>query len=234
MSELIINSALRALLAFVLVLVVTRIIGKKAISEMTFFNFVVSITLGSLTANFAMGADNTALSAGSAIITLAILVIITDLIHTKSYFFRKLVNSEPVVIVQNGEMVKSNMQKSRMTVNDLTTRLREKNAFNIADVEFAILENDGKLSVLPKSQKQPITPADLQVPTSYKGLTKDIIIDGKIISENLKEVDLDEVWLMDQLKSKNIEKVEDVFFAALDTTGNLYVSKGLVDEENIE
>ena len=227
----IIYSTVRGLVAFILLMIVTRLMGRKAISQMTFFDFVVAITLGSLTANLGMGSNNNATTAATVIITLAVLAIITDYLHTKSFFVRKVVNSEPVVLIQNGEIVKDNMQRCRVSINDLTTMLREKNTFNIADVEFAIMENDGKLTVQPKSQKQPLTPSDMNIPTAYKELTKDIVIDGNIMYENLKDANLNEVWLIDQLKNAGINNVKDVFFAALDTSGNLYISKGIVGRE---
>ena len=102
--------------------------------------------------------------------------------------------------------------------------LREKDAFSITGVEYAVLETDGKLSVLKKSQKQPVTPSDLNIPTSYTGLTKDIIMDGKVMEENLRGANLDRGWLMQKLQAQNYRSEEEVFYAGLDTTGDLYVS----------
>lgn len=94
--------------------------------------------------------------------------------------------------------------------NELTSLLREKNIFNIADVEFAILENEGKLSVLPKLQKQPLTPSDLNITTTYKGLTADVIIDGNIMKENLRSANQNEEWLMNKLNAQGVVNVQDV------------------------
>lgn len=225
------NIALRAIIAYLLLMVVIRSIGRKAISQMTFFDFAVAITLGTLAASVGMGTNTSSSSAAIVMISFAVLAIITGYLHIKGFRFRKLVNSEPVTLIQNGDIVKDNMQRTRTTIDSLNALLREKNVFNIADVEFAIMETDGKLSVLPRSQKQPITPSDLNISTSYKGLTRDIIIDGNIMYENLKDANLDEQWLMNQLNSKGIQNIKDVFFAALDTSGALYVSKGLEGRE---
>ncbi|WP_372998348.1 YetF domain-containing protein [Lutispora sp.] len=219
------NSLLRAILAFLLLMLVARFMGRKAISQMTFFDFAVGITLGSVTANLALGPQSSTASAVTTLIILSILGVLSDYSHIKSFIVRKFVNSEPVVVVANGNIVDENMKKVRFTINDLNTLLREKNTFNIADVEFAVLENDGKLSVLPKSQKQPLTPSDLNIPTSYKGLTKDIIIDGNVMLENLKDVNLNEEWLLSKLGEQGIGNAGEVFYAGLDTSGNIYVSK---------
>jgi len=120
-----------------------------------------------------MDGKSNSVTAPSVMLTIVGLGVVTDYLHTKSFLSRKVANSESLVLIRNGELVKDNMQKGRVTINDLTTMLRQKNAFNIADVEFALLENDGKLSVQPKSQKQPLTPSGLNIPTSYKGLTNE-------------------------------------------------------------
>ncbi|WHH57693.1 DUF421 domain-containing protein [Petroclostridium sp. X23] len=223
--DTVINSMLRAVFAYLLLMVVARLMGRKAIAQMTFFDFAVAITLGSVTANLALGPKASAASATATLITLAALAILTGYIHIKSFKGRKLIDSEPVTVIKNGQIVNENMKKIRFTIDDLTSLLREKNMFNVADVEFAILESDGKISVLPKSQKQPLTPSDLNISTGYKGLTKDLVIDGSIMYENLQDIHLNEQWLRDELEKQNIVDVSEVFYAGLDTSGTLYVSK---------
>nr|WP_233452687.1 YetF domain-containing protein [Caproicibacter fermentans] len=145
--------------------------------------------------------------------------------------FRKAVNSEPLVLIENGQIVEPNLKKSRITLNDLTSLLREKNAFNIADVNNAVLENDGKLSVQLKSGKKPVTPSQLQLHPPEKGLTRDIVIDGVLLSENLEATNLTKEWLYEELKKQGISNLGEVFFAALDSSGSLYVSKGMKGKE---
>jgi len=224
MEQQILNSIFRAAFAYFLVMFLTRIMGRKIISQMTFFDFVVGISLGSATASLAIGPNNSTISAATVLISFAFLTITTGYFHIKSFKGRKLVNSEPVTMIANGKIMEKNMKKIRLSINDLMMLLREKNIFNISDVEFALMETDGKLSVLPKSQKQPITPADLKLPTTYKGLMKDIIIDGQVMYENLQDANLNEQWLYNELLTKGIKQPQEVFYAGLDTAGNLYVS----------
>ncbi len=221
----------RGLVAFLLLLTVTRLVGRKAISQMTFFDFAVAITFGSLTANMAIGGNNSPLTAGIAIVTFGALAIITSVIVLKSRHFRKLVNSEPVIVIAKGELVKENMKKIRLTMEMLNTLLREKNAFNIIDVEYAILENDGKLSVLSKSNKQPVTPADKNIGKPYMGLTVELIIDGAPMYENMRMIGKDEQWIVNELHNMGIQSVKDVFFAAMDSSGKLYISLGITGKE---
>ncbi|NMB97763.1 MAG: DUF421 domain-containing protein, partial [Clostridiaceae bacterium] len=115
--------------------------------------------------------------------------------------------------------------KEMYTINDLLEQLRTANISNIADVEFAILETNGQLSVIQKSQRRPVTAEDLKVSTKYEGLPLDLIVDGRVINKNLNKANLDKAWLKHQLLSKGINKFEDVFFASLDTTGELYIQE---------
>jgi len=221
----ILTAILKTAFAYVLLFTVIRLLGRKAVSQMTFYDLTVIITLGSVTANLAIGRENTVIQVTTILLTLAFLAITTDYLNTKSLWFRKLTNSEPVTAIANGKIIEQNLKKVRFTINQLNSMLREKNIFDIGDVEFAIIENEGQLSVLPKSQKQPLTPADLKIPTAYKGLTSDIIIDGRIMRDNLIINNLDNAWLRNQLKTQGIENPQEVFYAGLDTAGNLYVSK---------
>ncbi|MCX7920521.1 MAG: DUF421 domain-containing protein [Clostridia bacterium] len=225
MSNTILDSILYTILAYFMALTVARIVGRKMISQMTFFDYIIGVTLGSVTANFALVSQIPISSAITVLITLGVLTLTLDYAHIKSLFIRKAIDSEPTVLVENGKIVNQNMSRTRFTINELLMQLREKNVFNIADVEFAVLETDGNLSVLPKSQKAPLTPSDLNISTKYKGLTKDLVIDGNIMSENLKDINLDENWLRDSLKGHGITNIREVFYAGLDSSGNLFVSK---------
>lgn len=212
------------ILAYLLIILAVRSMGRKVLSQMTFFDFIVGVVAGTVGANIALGSKFTSASASVVLAMLAVLTILFDYLHIKSFRFRKLVNSEPVVVIENGQMKEENMRKTRLSINDLQMLMRKHGYFNLSDVEFAIIETDGQPSVLPKSQHQPLTPADLKIPTGYKGLTKDLIIDGRVMQENLRDAKLDDKWLAEQLRQKGITDPSVVFYAGLDTAGNLYVS----------
>ena len=222
----IIYAVLRSVFAFVLLMIVIRCMGRKAIAEMTYFDFGIALALGSITANIGFGNDRTLHSTVAVLLTFGALGVLTGILHIKFFPFSKLINSEPLVIIENGEIIKANMQKVRMSLTELTALLREKDAFNIGDVQYAIFESDGKLSVLPRADKMPLTPSDMQLHPADKGLTKELVINGKIMAENLKALNLTEEWLRNALKAQGFDQVTEVFFAALDSSGGLYVSRG--------
>ncbi len=224
MAQEIIQSGIKTLIAYVLLLVSTRIMGRKMVAQVTFFYFVVAIIVGSVVANIAVNQDMPVVSGFTVLIALTVMTIGIQFLLPKSFLLRKLVDFGSIIVIENGRIISENLKKCRLRLDNLLMLLREKDAFSIADVEYAVLETDGKLSVLKKSQKQPVTPSDLKIPTSYIGLSKDIIMDGKVLAENLKGANLNREWLEQMLQAQNYQRVEDVFYAGLDTSGNLYIS----------
>jgi uncharacterized membrane protein YcaP (DUF421 family) len=231
MYEQIIHTLIRGVAAYLFALLLTRLMGRKLISQMTYFDFLVGVSLGSLVANISMGPQNNTTTASTALFVLSLLVIITDFAHIKSLIVRKIVNSEPVTLIDKGNIVEDNMRRTRLTIGELTMKLREKNVFNLSDVEFAIMETDGQLSVLPKPEKTPLTPSHINLKAISTGLMRDIIIDGNIMDENLESVSLDTQWLQSQLNSKGIQSPSDVFYAGVDNFKNIYISVKNKDNE---
>ena len=205
MNQKIIEIIMRSISAYITLLILGRLIGRKLISRITFFDFLVGVTIGSLAVRIALGSEDSLLLAIISAIVITILVLITDYLNIKSFNFRKLIDGKPVILISNGKILDYNLKKVRITINKLMMKLREKDIFNAEDVEFAIIESDGEISVLPKSNKQPIITEDLNMSTNYKGLTSDIIIDGKIMYDNLKCTNYDEQWVKKQLKSHNMQ-----------------------------
>jgi uncharacterized membrane protein YcaP (DUF421 family) len=216
----------RGAIAYLMLLTVTRILGRKAIGQMTFFDYTVAITFGSITANLGIGSNKSPLNAALVLLTFGALYLLTTVLVVKSFRMRKLISSEPVVVIAEGELVKTNMKRTHMTIGLLNKMLRDKDVFNIMDVEYAIYEYNGQLSVLLKSSKQPTTPKDMNLPAPYQGLTAELILDGRVMSENLRAAGKDQEWLRDELRKMGVDDPARVFFAAMDTAGSLYVSMG--------
>ncbi|WPC39473.1 DUF421 domain-containing protein [Clostridium sp. JS66] len=225
MKDILFSTMGRSIIIYILAIFLTRLMGRKLISQMTFFDFVMGVSMGAIIANAIVGQHFTVVSAVTALISVTILTIMTAYLHIKSFRIRKMVNSEPVTLVENGTIVEENMKNIRLTIDELMMKLREKNTFNLADVEFAIMETDGELSVLQKADKQPLTPHHMNIKTTTSGLMKDIIIDGNIMDENLSAAGLSKKWLTAQLKSQNIKDASEVFYAGIDSDKKLVISR---------
>jgi uncharacterized membrane protein YcaP (DUF421 family) len=153
------------------------------------------------------------------LLMLSFQVIISHL-TLKSRKARAFICGKPSIIIENGQLVESELRKLRINLNDLLEQLRIKGYYSLDDIEYAIMETTGDLSLLPRSQKRPLNPQDLDISTEYEGLPLPLIIDGHIDIDNLREIDQDENWLYNKLDNHGINDSSQVFFAALDTAGN--------------
>ena len=223
--------ALKSIVAITALFAITKLVGKRHIAQLTFFDYIIGIAIGSIAGAASIDRRIDYLSALTAIITWGVFAFFVAFLSQKSMRLRRFFNSTPTVFIQNGKIVEGNLKKEKININDFLEELRIKGVFNVSDVEFAILEPDGELSVQLKSQKRPLKPEDMNIPTRYEGIAANLIIDGNIMKENLHTVKLDEKWLFDELAKKNIFSEKEVLLAVLDTDGKLYVSlKGM--EEN--
>lgn len=214
---------IRTVLAFVTLFVVARLLGKQQLSQLTFYEYITGITMGDIAASIAIDAGRSPLYYMLALVAFAMLTLGTGVITEKSRPLRKLIEGEPVVLVHNGKILEHNMAKSGYNMENLMMQLRERDAFDIREVEFAIAETDGYLTVLKKSQNRPVTPADLGIDTKYEGIPSEIIVDGQVIHQNLKQNHLDEAWLIARLQSMGYNSPQEIPYASLDSEGNLYV-----------
>ena len=224
MNEAIVTMV-RGIIAFVTLLILTRFLGKQQLSQLTFFDYVLGITVGSIAASMTTDLDNRAWPQWVGLLTWVVLVLALQWITMKWRYSSKYLDGEPTIVIMNGNIMEEAMRKMRFRLTDLLERLREKGVFDPSEVEFAVLETDGKLSVLKKTQYQPVSPKDMNIPTEYKGMNTELIYDGRIFDQNLREVNLDRPWLEGELNKMGISHASEVFLAALDTSGNLYVDR---------
>lgn len=214
---------LKALIAFVVILIMARWLNKEQLSQLTFYDWIVGITIGSIAANLATDPEGRTLEHVVVLVVFSATAYLTGMITEKSRPLRKLIEGEPTVVIHNGRILEHNIAKLHYNVDNLLSQLRQKNVFNIEDVEFALLEGNGGLSVLLKSQKRPLTPSDLGVPTRYEGLSSEIIVDGRVIYQNLKQNQLDEQWLITELRKRGYNSPRDIVLATLSSDGQLYI-----------
>ncbi|WP_404830739.1 YetF domain-containing protein [Sporosarcina beigongshangi] len=221
------ETLLRTTLAFIVLLIMARVMGKKQISQLTFFHYVTGITIGSIAAEIAGQNETPFVDGIIAMIWWALLTLLMSYIALKSRKARILLDDKPTIVMFEGKLIEDAMKKSRLHLSDLNMMLREQNIFSIKDVQYAILETNGNLSVLKKAGQEPATKKDVNAPAPEpKYIPSEIISDGKIVKKNLAELNLTEEWVYEQLKKQGIGKVEHVFYAEIQTDGSLHVDLG--------
>jgi uncharacterized membrane protein YcaP (DUF421 family) len=219
-------TVMKAALIFIGMVSLTRVVGRKQLSELTYNDYCIRFIIGSIAATVIINPKVNVVDGILAILVLTVLPILIELLSIKSIFFERHMNGLPIIIIQNGSIVSKNMQKVRYTVNDMLKQLRQKDIFDITEVEFAILETDGKLSVLKRVQNLNITNKDLNIKPPYKGVMTEVIVSGAIINENLNKLNLDKKWLQDALLSQNIKNPKDVLLACVKENGDIYIDLG--------
>jgi uncharacterized membrane protein YcaP (DUF421 family) len=213
-----------------LLLFLVLITGRRKIGELPVFDFLTIIILANVVGADIADPSIPHLPTAYAVVLLIGIQYLISLFALKNRKFGKKVTFKPVAIIQNGKFIRSNMTKVRYSLENVLMFLREKGIFDLNEVEFAIVEDSGNISVQKKSQFQPLTPGDMNLPTNYKGLSLPLIIDGTVIEDNLVRINLDKRWLASQLASNKIDNVKDVFYADINTTGKLYISKMIETE----
>lgn len=214
---------IRSVISFIVLLVLVRLIGKQQMSEMTFFDYVVGITIGSIASVLCVELNQNMFATISGMVIWALLPYALAHMTLKNAKLRKIIEGEAVVVIENGKIQEDRLRKIRISVDELLTQLRMKGVFSLADVEFALFETNGKLSVQKKTQKQPVTPSDLNISTAYEGLPTTVISDGILLKDALKSLNLSQAWLYYQLGKQNIREISEISFAQLDTKGKLFV-----------
>lgn len=209
---------------FMLMWAVSRMLGKHLIRRLTLFDFISAITLGSLTAS-ALGQNSTTGAMAFSIVLWAAMALLFDWLDLTGKFMHSFLNGEPTILIENGKIMEHNLRRARLTLSGLESMLRQKGYFEVGQVEFAILETSGKISVLPKSQYRPVRPADLRVPTSYEGLSTQVMQEGKPILPWLKGIGLDEAWLDRELQRQGVARSDEVFSAWVTSDGRLVVDR---------
>jgi uncharacterized membrane protein YcaP (DUF421 family) len=214
---------LHVLIGFISLLVLVRILGNKQLGQLNIFTYISGIVIGSMIADSILHEELNMWRSVIGTTAWVILVLLVEFISLKSIKARELLDGQPIILIKKGQIIFDALKKERMNLDDLTMMLRTNMVFSILDVDYAILEPNGDLSILKKQHKDNVTKADMQVPTKEPTyLPTSIIIDGKIISKNLTELGLSKNKLDVILNQLNIQH-HDVLYAELQSDGQLYL-----------
>lgn len=216
---------IRSLILFSLIVFGLRLMGKRQVGQLQPYELVVIILISELAA---VPMENSGIPLLAGILPILILLISSialSYITMKHEKAREIICGKPSILIERGQILYPELEKLRYNMSDLLEQLRVKNIPNIADVEFAILETNGELSVIPKSQKRPVTPEDMKLPTQFEGLPYILVMDGKVHDENLRKAGRNQTWLEQELKKQKITNLNEIILASLDSTNNLFVQK---------
>ncbi|WP_077623027.1 DUF421 domain-containing protein [Sediminibacillus massiliensis] len=198
---------------FLALFVLTKVLGKSQITQLTAFDFISAVILGELVGNALFDDKSGIKEIAFAVAVWGVLLYTTEIITQKFKRTRGLLEGMPAIVIKDGKLQREQMKKNKLDINQLQHLLRDKGAFSVSEVAYAILETDGGISVLKKSDSQNLTRSDLNLESNVPTLPVTVITDGEILWDNLKEKQLDEQWLHNQLKQQNVASPKDVFYA---------------------
>lgn len=216
----IIKVTLTSLLSAVSLFIIAKFIGHKQLSQLDFFDYITGITIGSIAAELATDLEKPWKPLIALVIYGAISVLLSMVTH-KFPRTRKYINGTPSIIMNNGKLYRDNMKKANIDLTEFMLLCRQEGYFDLNDIQTAVFEQNGKLTILPASQNRPLTPEDIGLSPKPEYISTEIIMDGRIMGENLKRMGLDETWLRKQLETNGYHSAKEVFLGLCDNDNNL-------------
>lgn len=203
--------------------ILTKVLGKTQISQLTPFDFIAAVVIGELVGNALFDKKAGIIDIGYVILIWGVLLFIIEKVAQKFKGSRFILEGKPSLVIHKGELIYEELRKNKIDINELQQLLRMKDVFAVQEVEYAVLETNGELSVLKKTEYQTPTKKDLNVAPTEPQIAMTVITDGEMIKDNLAEANITEDWLLDELKRQNFDSIKDVFYAEYLKNKKLFV-----------
>lgn len=216
---------IQTILAFFGILFITRLLGRQQVAQLTFYEYINGITFGSIAGNMATDLDQHTYQHFVGLLLFGALTFFVSFITLKKRNFSKVIEGEPVIVIQNGNILEKNLGRMRYSIDELNILLRQKDIFSIDDVEYGLLEVNGNLSVILKKDKQTVTKGDLNIKEKEDSLHTEIVIGGQLIYENLRKKNLNGKELLRKLKKFNVKSIDEIMYLSIDDNGEIYIDK---------
>ncbi|CDE40170.1 putative uncharacterized protein [Firmicutes bacterium CAG:321] len=210
------NICFRTILVLIILFFITKMMGKKQISELNFFDYIVGITIGSIAADISLDIEKNMIAGIAALFIYGFISYIISFVSIKSILARRFFIGVPTVLVEKGKIIESGVKKSKIDVNDLLMEARENGYFNLDEIDYALMEVNGNISFLPKEKEKPVTKKDMKIKCSNEGLTVNAIIDSKYMVNNMKAINKDKEWLDHELKVNGYDNYDNILLATID------------------
>lgn len=215
--------ALTSVASVITLFLLSKLMGNKQISQLSMFDYIIGISIGSIAAEFATELENPERTL-IAMVIYAGSAYLVSVVTGKSTHLRKIINGRPLILFEKGKFYLKNLKKARIDLSDFLTHCRNQGYFDLSQVQTAVFEYNGSLSILPVEKNRPLEPSDMNLSPIQQELLVNVILDGHINEENLKKTGKDMVWLEKQLKMQNYNNAEEVFLGCVNTVQNTLVA----------
>ena len=222
---------IRALFSLITLFLVTKMLGKKQVSQLSLFDYVIGISIGNFAAEMTTNIEIQFINGIVAVLLFGFVAYLVSILTMKSIVLRRFFMGTPTVLIEKGKLLEKGLKKVKFDMNDLLEECRGNGYFDINQIEYAIMEANGKISILPKSDYKPLTVADMQLKVPQERLCANVIIDGKVMHKNLENMNKNEKWLLHELKIKGYTKLESILLATLDSNDKVNIYEKNHDEK---
>lgn len=213
---------LRSLLSIAVLLLLARIDGAKQVGQLSFYDYIVGITAGSIAATLCIDREINIWFCLIAMVIFMLSSFVLSLLTSKSMFARRMLTGSPVFLIAKGKLLYDGLKRAHFDMNDLLRELRSQGYFDINEINYAVLEANGSLSVMPKAASRPANVSEVGLKLPEDEITANVIIDGKVMKGNLSAMDRDREWLLRELERQSVPSLKKVALAVLDSKGKLY------------
>lgn len=220
----ILKVVLTSVLSAAALFVIAKVMGHKQMSQLDFFDYITGITIGSIAAELATELEEP-MKPLVAMVVYGVITVILTAITSKLPKMRKFINGTPTIIMNNGKIYRKNLKKAKIDLSEFMVMCRQEGYFNLADIQTAIFEYNGRLTVLPVSIKRPLNPEDMNLSPQPEYISTEVIMDGRILEDNLKRMGLDAKWLEKQIKEQGFKNVKEIFLGICDQDKKLSLYK---------
>ena len=230
------NVVIRGLLSLITLFLVTKLIGKKQVSQLSLFDFVIGISIGNFAAEMTINLESEELYGIIAVLLFGGIAYLVSVGTMKSIKLRRFFMGSPTILIEHGKILQDNFYKVKYDINDMLEQCRVNGYFDISEIDYAIVEANGELSILAKSEYLPVNRNDMKLKVSKNGLCANVIIDGKVMYNNLKKIKKDEKWLNKELRLKG-KDISDIILATVDINDKVVFyerNKGVVSLDVLE
>ena len=217
------NVTFRALSSLITLFLVTKMLGKKQVSQLSLFDYVIGISIGNFAAEMTINLESNEINGIWAVVLFGLFAYAISYLTMKSIILRRFFMGTPTILIQDGKILENNLRKMKFDINDMLEEVRGAGYFDLSQVEYAILEPNGEVSILPKPEYRPLTPKDMNLKVEKEGLCSNVIIDGKIMHNNLLNVNKDHKWLKKQLKVKGYNDISKILLATIDINDKIVI-----------
>lgn len=214
---------LRGLISLTTLFLITKLLGKKQVSQLSLFDYVIGISIGNFAAEITINLEASLIYGLIAVVEFGLIAYAISILTMKSIKLRRFFMGVPTVLIDKGQLVEKALKKVHFDVNDLLEECRSNGYFDLNEIDYAIMECNGKLSIMPKSTYKPVTIKDLKLKQEIQGLCANVIIDGKIMNNNLENMGKEISWLEHQLNIKGYKNLDDILLATLDCNEKLTI-----------